>query len=254
MKRILPAFVMAVLIHAVLLTMDTGWLIRRPPTPPRTQVLTMQLVSRVPFSPAAMNPLPASPPPLPPEPEKSPVEKPVTKPKPVVKKPAALKKKPSEKVVPIPTPPVPAPEMAIQEPKTQAPPSVEKAKPAASDPPPAPVPPPFPAAPGDSDRTPRETANVSAAMVMATPRYSENPPPEYPAIARRRGYQGTVILEVFVKESGRVGNLRIAESSSHSLLDKAALKAVKRWKFQPGRRQGLPVAMWIRVPVDFRLE
>jgi len=89
---------------------------------------------------------------------------------------------------------------------------------------------------------------------MATPRYNENPPPVYPAIARKRNCQGTVILEVFVKEDGRVGDLRVVESSNYSLLDRAAAKAVRRWLFEPARRGDRKVSMWVNVPVRFRLE
>ena len=89
---------------------------------------------------------------------------------------------------------------------------------------------------------------------MARARYNENPPPAYPTIARKRKYQGTVVLEVFVREDGRVGDLRIAESSNYSLLDRAALQAVRRWLFEPARRGNHQVAMWGKVPIRFHLE
>jgi protein TonB len=109
--------------------------------------------------------------------------------------------------------------------------------------------------------TPREKEHVSgekpgtaATVVKATPRYHHNPPPEYPSLARKRGYQGTVVLEVFVETDGRVGDLRIIESSRHRLLDRSAMKAVRRWQFQPGRRGDRIIAMWVRVPVQFSLK
>ncbi len=90
-----------------------------------------------------------------------------------------------------------------------------------------------------------------SAVIMARPLYRDNPPPEYPARARRRHLQGTVILEVSVTRDGRVAQLQVNESSGHEILDRAALKAVKNWLFQPGRRGGLNVAMKVLVPVRF---
>ena len=88
----------------------------------------------------------------------------------------------------------------------------------------------------------------------ATPLYRRNPAPEYPLIGRKRGYQGTVILEVLVTREGRVGDLRVSASSGYSLLDQAALTTVKTWSFEPGMRAGKKVDMWVKVPVRFRLE
>jgi protein TonB len=92
-----------------------------------------------------------------------------------------------------------------------------------------------------------------ATVIMATPRYNQNPPPAYPRSARKRGNEGTVVLEVFVTPDGRVGDLKILQSSSHPQLDKSALKAVRTWLFEPGRRGDATVAMWVRVPVRFQL-
>jgi len=89
---------------------------------------------------------------------------------------------------------------------------------------------------------------------MARPRYSDNPPPVYPSIARKRKYQGTVVLDVFVEADGRVGNLHIAQTSNYSLLDRAAMKTVRRWQFEPARRGNHTVAMWVRVPIQFHLQ
>ena len=91
-------------------------------------------------------------------------------------------------------------------------------------------------------------------VVKAKPLYRINPPPSYPAKARRRNLQGTVILEVSVSAEGRVNQLQIEESCGHRILDKAALAAVRKWVFEPGRRNGLPVSMTVLVPVRFALQ
>jgi protein TonB len=88
----------------------------------------------------------------------------------------------------------------------------------------------------------------------ATPLYRQNPVPQYPLIARRRGYQGTVVLQVLVSREGKVKDLSLSVSSGHSILDQAALASVKAWLFDPGTRGGEKVDMWVKVPVRFQLE
>ena len=88
----------------------------------------------------------------------------------------------------------------------------------------------------------------------ATPLYRRNPVPEYPSSARKRGFQGTVVLEVLVDPQGGVADLRVHTSSGYSILDQAALAGVKTWLFDPGTRGGERVEMWVKVPVRFRLE
>lgn len=103
--------------------------------------------------------------------------------------------------------------------------------------------------PGSADRP-----AASEATAAAAPRYRENAHPVYPAIARSRGYEGMVLLAAEVAADGRVENLTIKKSSGYASLDRSALEAVKRWKFDPGRRMGKPVAMWVDVPVKFVLK
>ena len=88
----------------------------------------------------------------------------------------------------------------------------------------------------------------------AVPLYKVNPPPEYPRIARKRGYQGTVVLEVLVDRNGRVGDLRLFTSSGHSILDRRAMASVKVWLFEPGMKGDKKLDMWVRVPVRFELK
>jgi protein TonB len=100
-----------------------------------------------------------------------------------------------------------------------------------------------------------KTASVSPAKVVreARPAYKDNPPPPYPKVAKRRGYEGTVILDVLVDRSGRVKELHISKSSGHRVLDRAALNSVNGWLFEPGMVGDKEVDMWVRVPVRFEL-
>jgi protein TonB len=60
------------------------------------------------------------------------------------------------------------------------------------------------------------------------------PPPEYPRLARRRGWQGTVLVEVEVTTDGHVSQCHIKQSSGRQVLDEAALSAVRGWRFRNG--------------------
>ena len=78
--------------------------------------------------------------------------------------------------------------------------------------------------------------------------------PGYPATARRLGIQGTTLLRVHVLVDGRVGDVLVQETAGHPDLDQAAADAVRRWRFDPARRGNDPVAMWVLLPVEFRLK
>jgi len=99
------------------------------------------------------------------------------------------------------------------------------------------------------------TANQTApAIRTAYPKNEGNPPPEYPTLARRRGWEGTVQLSVRVLENGQVGDIMVIKSSGHSLLDKTALETVKQYRFAAGEKGDQKIAMWVEVPVHFRLQ
>ena len=86
------------------------------------------------------------------------------------------------------------------------------------------------------------------------PSYKNNPPPEYPGKARRRGYAGTVVLKVLVSENGIVMQVRLSKSSGYGILDRAAEESVSKWTFEPGAMGAKKVEMWVNVPVRFDLK
>lgn len=92
-----------------------------------------------------------------------------------------------------------------------------------------------------------------AKLTYALPLYKENPAPKYPRVAKRKGYEGTVILDVFVNQEGKVESLEVFQSSGHTVLDKAAKKTVASWLFSPAKRGEEKIAMWIKVPIRFDL-
>ena len=101
---------------------------------------------------------------------------------------------------------------------------------------------------------PNREEKTTSPVIIIRPRYKENTAPPYPAGALRRKLQGNVNLKVFVKEDGTPGDVILLESSGHSILDDAAIKAVLKWRFEPGLENSRPVAMWVEVPIKFFLE
>ena len=76
----------------------------------------------------------------------------------------------------------------------------------------------------------------------------------YPSASIRANQTGTVILSVLVLENGRIGDVRIEQSSGHARLDESAVREARRWKLKPGTRDGVPVSMWKQIPITFRLK
>lgn len=93
-----------------------------------------------------------------------------------------------------------------------------------------------------------------ARPLISNPSFSAPPkPPRYPSVARKRGQQGTVWLEIWLDELGEQTRLFVSESSGVPALDKAALRAVSAWQFQPHRYESSVVAARVRIPVEFVL-
>ncbi|MEM7390960.1 MAG: TonB family protein [Verrucomicrobiota bacterium] len=78
--------------------------------------------------------------------------------------------------------------------------------------------------------------------------------PIYPPRARSRKIEGKVSLEFVVAEDGSVRDLRITLAEPPEVFDDAALKAVKRWQFNPGVKNGRPVPTRVRQTLTFALE
>ncbi|HZH42595.1 MAG TPA: TonB family protein [Lysobacter sp.] len=101
-----------------------------------------------------------------------------------------------------------------------------------------------------------EAPGAGVARVTAPPRpiASASPPPRYPAQALRRGESGTVLLRVAVGADGVPTEVAVANGSGSRLLDRAAVDAVRRWRFTPATANGEPVADTVQVPIEFRAD
>lgn len=80
-----------------------------------------------------------------------------------------------------------------------------------------------------------------------------NVAPDYPLAARRAGQQGRVLVRADISTEGRVTEVSVHQSSGHSLLDEAAINAVRHWRFFPATSDGAAVATQVLVPVKFSI-
>lgn len=88
---------------------------------------------------------------------------------------------------------------------------------------------------------------------LARPAYGTRTIPRYPKLARRRGYQGVVMLKVLVSEKGKVEEIEVDRTSGYSILDTSAVKQVKTWRFIPAMQGTKPVSCWVEIPVRYQL-
>lgn len=177
--------------------------------------------------------------PTPPSPE---VEPP--RPKPVMKQPVPQPKRPVRAPEPLPLVQPPSPVVTESVIATEAP----APAPARDAPPPVAAPPPPPPA-----LEPPKPAPLPVSEPRFDAAYLNNPAPQYPAVSRRLGEQGRVLLRVHVDPQGVPTAVMLRASSGHDRLDAVALETVRRWRFVPARRGEEPVSAWVLVPIVFNL-
>jgi len=102
--------------------------------------------------------------------------------------------------------------------------------------------------------TPQSDADGLSKGIQGLPRMSAGVRPVYPLGARHRGEQGNVTVRVQVGKDGRVKGATIARSSEHLELDQAALKAIRRASFIPGRKNGVLMDSESLITFRFQLE
>ena len=88
---------------------------------------------------------------------------------------------------------------------------------------------------------------------VSSPRYVENPKPDYPLKARQKGYEGKVLLKVEVLPNGRVRGAEVEKSSGYEVLDQSALATVKKWRFIPAKKGRVAILCWVNIPITFQL-
>ena len=227
-----------VLLHAVALWALQRGLVR----PPAEVIVPAQILAELiaPPPPPAAPPAPTPPPPAPPAPASPPPPKP--RPAPPPPKPRAAPPRPAPVVQPRPAAPVVAPA-----------PTAPAPVPAAPEPTPSPAAAAAPAAPAPSPPAPPAPPVIVQPSTSAA--HLNNPAPAYPAMSKRLGESGRVVVRVLIGPDGRAQDARIQRSSGFDRLDQVALETARdRWRYVPGTRNGVPEAMWFNVPLNFVLE
>lgn len=110
------------------------------------------------------------------------------------------------------------------------------------------APPPPPTAPVVA----AEPSVAPAATFQPRPITGRTPAPRYPARALRRGERGNVLVRADIGPDGVPVSVSVARSSGSRLLDRAAVDAVLKWRFQPAELDGRPTVGTVMVPIEFR--
>ncbi len=217
MKRSVSLFLLVLMVHLSLIAAVVSQS-SEPQAKPIEKTIEGVIV------PAPVAPQPEKPKPKPVQPE------PVKKPKPKALKQKAAAKKAVAKPAPVKAAPLAeASPKALSAPEPVAQAANNKAVAKTSEPEPQTTPP---------------VASANKAL---------NKAPLYPTLSRRLKEQGTVYLQVLVLKNGKVGQLKLKQSSGFSRLDQAALNAVRSWTYQPAVKLGQPIDYWFVQPVVFNL-
>jgi protein TonB len=94
-------------------------------------------------------------------------------------------------------------------------------------------------------------AGTGAGGIYIPAKYARCPAPAFPPEAKKSGLKGTVFLLVEVDEEGRPASVCIRRTSGYEMLDTAALRTVRNWRFEPARLDGQAVTSRAEVPVRF---
>ena len=107
------------------------------------------------------------------------------------------------------------------------------------------------APPGGSRRTLQASRGEAQAKTSIGVLRSTHP--VYPRIAKKSGWEGTVLIRVTVEANGRASKVIVSRSSGHKVLDDAAMRAIRRWVFRPARDGNIPIRSVAVIPLKFSL-
>lgn len=168
---------------------------------------------------------------------------------------------PAEPPPPPPPPPpaAPAPRVApAPAPVIAAAPTPMAAPPAFVAPPPEPLPPPVqvapaPPAPPAAVPAPPAPAPGPRQVAASAVRFTKPPVTTFPALSRRNGEQGIVVLRLLIDAGGLLKDVRLHKSSGFERLDQAALMDIRTARFAPYVEDGKAVDIQVIVPIDYTL-
>jgi TonB family protein len=115
---------------------------------------------------------------------------------------------------------------------------------------------------GDASATPVAAAQPASPVAAAAParepvlvaaKLVKSEDPEYPRVSRRLDEQGTLTVRIHVGADGSVGDVELLESSGYERLDRSALDAIAKWRFEPATRDGVAIPWKLDHRVTFAL-
>lgn len=110
-----------------------------------------------------------------------------------------------------------------------------------------------PEAPSRNESTrPNPTSATSPETGQSSPVALRRAPAQYPEQAKRQGVEGFVELDVLVDAAGNPSDIKVVRSQPSGLFDRAAIRAMMRWKFQPAMRDGQAVPARTRTVMQFK--
>ncbi len=78
--------------------------------------------------------------------------------------------------------------------------------------------------------------------------------PVYPDIAQEAGIEGQVLVQCFIDEKGRVKETIVVKGIPNTGLNESAVEALRKTRFRPAKQRERPVAVWITIPINFKLQ
>ena len=97
-----------------------------------------------------------------------------------------------------------------------------------------------------------EDAIMNENTVDVKPRVASRAPLEYPQEALKNGLKGYVIINLLIAKDGSVELAKVLESKPTGVFDKAALNAVRAWRFSPAMYKAKPVKIWAKQKIRFQ--
>ena len=100
-----------------------------------------------------------------------------------------------------------------------------------------------------------DNAGTQALQLVSKPTFATRPGPvNYPKLAKRRGIEGQVLIEVWIGTKGQQLKQKLIKSSGAQILDNAAIAAIKKWHFSAHIMNGTAIAHRVQIPVRFKLD
>ncbi len=106
---------------------------------------------------------------------------------------------------------------------------------------------------GVKDGELRPDPTIWSVHLDRTPRAKVQMPPDYPYAMKQTGTSGSVLVEFDVDKSGRVTRAEALKYTDREFVE-PALRAVRNWRFEPGRKEGKAVPFRMSIPIEFGIE